>query len=281
VADSLVQKIKMDKMRELVGNLALTNYFLIDIPLTPKLRNHLQNSYGTELGDIDQFVRYNLGYLCFEASLPTSSFATAEVKDNFMGITQEFAHTRLYTDMDLSFYVDSNYKTLRFFEGWMDYVSGGNSKELNEPAAASDPRINIYRRFNYPNDYKCPTMKIFKFERDLNQQITYTVINAFPKGMTSIPISYGAADILKLTVTFNYDRYLTTKEKIESPSPSSLTAPEQPLQLDARALAGVQGRFQTLTDKLNNSGSLNDIELDELYRLTGILRTQTTGNAAK
>ena len=41
--------------------------------------------------------------LCSEASLPGTSLATAEVKDNFMGIPQEFAHTRLYTDIDFTY----------------------------------------------------------------------------------------------------------------------------------------------------------------------------------
>ena len=36
-----------------------------------------------------------MGILCFDASLPASAFATAEVKDNFMGVPQEFAHSRL------------------------------------------------------------------------------------------------------------------------------------------------------------------------------------------
>jgi hypothetical protein len=63
--------------------------------------------------------------LCADATLPTSSFATSEVKDNFQGINQQFAHTRLYIDSDFTFYVDYNYNMIKFFEGWMDYVSGG------------------------------------------------------------------------------------------------------------------------------------------------------------
>ena len=29
-------------------------------------------------------------------ALPATAYATAEVKDNFMGVPQEFAHTRIY-----------------------------------------------------------------------------------------------------------------------------------------------------------------------------------------
>jgi hypothetical protein len=69
-----------------------------------------------------------------------------------------------------------------------------------------------------PNQYKVDTMSITKFEKNAKgTKLQYDFINAFPKGMTSIPLSYGPAEILKVTVTFNYDRYvvdrsLTNKE---------------------------------------------------------------------
>ena len=60
----------------------------------------------------------------------------------------------------------------------------------------------------YPDDYKVQTMRIIKFERDYKQQLEYQFINAFPKLITAIPVSYGQADILKVSVSFNYDRYI-------------------------------------------------------------------------
>ena len=61
----------------------------------------------------------------------------------------------------------------------------------------------------YPDYYKVSEMSITKFERNISgEQLKYTFINAFPKGMTAIPVAYGAADLLKVTVSFNYDRYV-------------------------------------------------------------------------
>ena len=152
--------------------------------------------------DVRNFLSRTTGLLCSEASLPASSLATGEVRDNFMGIPQEFAHTRLYTDIDFTFYVDSNYLNLRIFEAWMDYIAGGSQSEINELSE------NYYRRMNYPDNYKVQTMFISKFERDFNSQIDYQFVNAFPKLVTAIPVSYGAADLLKVTVSFTYDRYI-------------------------------------------------------------------------
>ena len=51
-------------------------------------------------------------------------------------------------------------------------------------------------------------MFISKFEKSISSQIDYQFINAFPKTMTTIPVSYGDAELLKVNVTFNYDRYV-------------------------------------------------------------------------
>ena len=54
-------------------------------------------------------------FLCSDASLPGSNLATADVKGDFMGVPQEFAHTRLYADIDFTFYVDNDYNNLQNF----------------------------------------------------------------------------------------------------------------------------------------------------------------------
>jgi hypothetical protein len=181
---------------------------------TPALNNQYQvqiNVNGT--GDRNRLVKYinknygvnrrwildNVGVACYDATIPTSSFATAEVKDNFHGINQQFAHTRLYVDSDFSFYVDDDYRVLKFFEGWMDFISSGGS--------ASENSNNYYRRMQYPSEYKCDGITITKFDKNVNNSITHQFKNAFPKAIQSIPVQYGAADLLKVTVSFAYDRY--------------------------------------------------------------------------
>lgn len=232
----------MSRARELVGNLAQTNYYLVNIPIKDDLKKHFETSYP-DLGNIDVFVKQKLGYLCSEATLPTTSYATAEVKDNYIGITQEFAHTRLYTDMDLTFYVDADYSILRFFEGWMDYISGGNIRDL-EPAAGTELGRNIYRRFNFPNYYKVDNMSIMKFERDYDKVLEYTFVNVFPKGVTSIPVSYGAADLLKVTVSFNYDRYVVTRNTITKDNiPPDIAKQLEKLTPEEQLLVGIRQDF--------------------------------------
>jgi len=239
---SAALRLSMSDMKNKIGNLALTNTYYVQITLPPQLKSHFKNSYNKtdpEMAKIESFVNQRLGYLCSEATLPVSSYATAEVKDNFMGIPQEFAHTRLYTDIDLTFYVDSNYSVMRFFEGWMDYISGGNGSERkNKQGGIIDPQEPsiydpgpIYKRFVYPDFYKAQTMSITKFERDFQRELKYTFVNAFPKALTAVPVSYGSAEILKVSVTFNFDRYFVGRVAASAEKKSEPAASEEPAPL--------------------------------------------------
>ena len=205
---AVVQNMKMGLLNKTnIANLALTNQYQVSISgITGDLKNYLEGQYGVNR----EYLSGGIGIMCSEASLPTSSFATSEVKDNFQGINQQFAHTRIYIESDFTFYIDRDYNVLKFFEGWMDYIAGDNKvSNVNRT-----DEHKYYRRFNYPMNsdssvgYKAGVLSIAKFDRNHDSNITYEFVNAFPKGMTSIPVSYGGADILKVSVQFAYDRYL-------------------------------------------------------------------------
>ena len=201
MAETLVKPYNMSIANRLMGPLAQTNHFLVTISsLTPEVESYLQSF--TRASDMRRFLSERSGILCSDASLPTTSYATAEVKDNFMGIPQQFAHTRIYTDIDFSFYIDQDYTLLKIFEGWMEYISSGADTATNQQ------RVAFYRRMRYPDTYKCSNLYINKFEKNFKRTMRYQFVNAFPKSMSSVPVSYGPADILKVTVSFNYDRYI-------------------------------------------------------------------------
>ena len=191
----------------LFGNLSQTNYYQVNFSGFSSLKA-LGEHIKAFAGGVDlKFAESDMGLLCSEATLPGSSLATAEVKDNFMGISQEYAHTRLYTDIDFTFYIDKNFNTLKFFEGWIDFIASGSEMNTAEGLLTG----YYYRRMHYPDEYKCSTMSITKFEKDFEiggSRMHYLFINAFPKLVTAVPVSYGGADILRVSVSFNYDRYI-------------------------------------------------------------------------
>ena len=210
---SVFRNFDSSQVKNLYGDLSLTNLYEVNFSSLPQ---GLKGALSLEQLD-NSWISENVGLLCTDATLPTSSFATAETKSDFMGVTQEFAHTRIYTDIDLTFYVDAKYNTLQFFEIWMDYISGLTTNSLKDSR-------QFFRRMNYPDNYKCDTMSIIKFDKgvldwsnkaDVNYKyvLTYNFINLFPKSISSLPVNYGPAELMKVTVTFNYDRYNVTRSE--------------------------------------------------------------------
>jgi len=154
----------------------------------------------------DRFVSEDLGMYCNEAVLPGNSFATTEMNSDLPGVSQKFPYRKIYNDLQLTFYVDSSYNVIKFFESWMSYIASpyGYGKAINE-----DSGQNGSFRFNYPENYKC-NLYVAKFNKgsSLNNKIAYRFINAFPIDITSMPISYDSSDVLKCSVSFSYDRYV-------------------------------------------------------------------------
>ena len=122
----------------------------------------------------------------------------------------------------LTFLFDDDYIVIEFFDGWIDYTTGvgvEQSRDLYKSRYAN-------YRMTYPNDYRSE-MYITKFERDVSTpgnrtvannadplQLQYTLVGAYPESITSMPVSYGASDLLRCTVTINYMRYVRERKKV-------------------------------------------------------------------
>ena len=141
----------MDDAKVKFGSLSLNNQYQVHFAgLNGDVIQYLR--FTKRIDNAQDFISRETGILCSDASLPASAYATAEVKDNFIGVPQEFVHSRLYTDIDFTFYVDEDYTVLNIFEGWMDYISSGADGEV------ADFQKPFYRRMRYPDTYKCDTM---------------------------------------------------------------------------------------------------------------------------
>jgi len=85
----------------------------------------------------------------------------------------------------------------------MEFISGGSN---------ADPyRDGYHFRMQYPETYKCNTTKIIKFDRDYNREIEYNFFGLFPLSLNSTPVSYNGSDVLRISATFNYERYICGK----------------------------------------------------------------------
>lgn len=149
-------------------------------------------------------------FLCSETFIPGTSLAPFETFGDRQGMYESFSGPRRDMEVAFTFYVSSDYQTLRLFEEWVNYINpiyAPNKLTSGSPGGyeASIDRRNVMYRFRYPDSYR-RMISITKFERDYRDNIVYAFVNAFPTNIESIPLSYDAAQLLKVTINMRYDR---------------------------------------------------------------------------
>ena len=196
----IAQPRKISDIKPLFTNLAQTSHYqVIFSGLSPGLQKYLNNN-----GVDPFFIAESVGLLCSSASLPGSIHNTTQIEGNFTGVIERFATTRIFTEIQLDFLIDKEYKVLKFLEYWIQYISSGSGVSQANPG--------YYYRMRYPNDaktgYKCDQTQILKFDRDYQNQVQYQFIGMFPLSLSSLPVSYDESQILKASASFNYERYV-------------------------------------------------------------------------
>lgn len=209
VAPKTVAQLKTNILRP-----ALTSHYSVKFAVPTAASDFITDNSGVSL-DVDFFE-----VSCCEASLPGSSLATLDIMNDYTGINEKHAYRRLYDDRaDFTFYVNYNYVPIRFFESWMKYIIGERfSDGVDKRTFTSRP--------TWPDNYCTDQIQIIKYERDYAAQLKYTFVKAFPVSINSIPVSYDASNLLKVTVSFVYSRYYVNRfsdvpeqTTIEQPAP--------------------------------------------------------------
>ena len=179
-------------------NVAQTSNYLVQfgLPSFGGLRGFLQQK-----GIDYRFHNNEIGLLCSSAFLPGSAFAPEVVTGEYQGVVETIPHTRNFTRIKLEFYVDNEYKSLKFLEHWMEYISGANQ-------STSPLDDAYYFKFNYPEEYRSNQTKIVKFEKNYRQFLEYTFKGLFPLALDSTRVQYQESKVLKATCSFAYERYV-------------------------------------------------------------------------
>jgi hypothetical protein len=246
---------KISDFKPLFTNLAQSSHYQVYFGgLSKEL-----TSYLGKRGVDSRFIGESAGLLCSSASIPGSSLATADVAGNFMGVAEKFVHTRIFTQLDLEFYVDSEYKMIKFLEHWMEYATSGSG--------VSETEDGYFYRMRYPYEdknrknggYKCNQTKIVKFDRDYKNEIEYTFIGMFPINLSSTPVSYEGSQALKVSASFNFERYIPGKT-------SSKSVAQKTNNNKGESSQGSQEPNDRFLGPPKERGLNSQQTLDELYR---------------
>ncbi len=214
--------IKTSLIKSRILNVATPNNYLVRFTPPGEVINFMEARGLTDL------IREDIELRCLITTTPGTSFLTHSVSADYHGVVEEIPYRRAYeNEIGMTFIVDNNYDTVAFFEAWVDYMSGVGLRASREDYKA--PLVN-YRMSYYGGEfgYKCNKLYITKFEKDNSQfepikesrenkkSMTYTLINAYPKQINSMDLSYGPAEeFLRLAVTFGYSRYVRERTALK------------------------------------------------------------------
>jgi len=213
---------------DMLGALSVTSQFKVSLHLvkypngTDTLINHL-DKVGVLEKQAD-IVSYD--FFCSDASLPGASFDSSQEAGSRQGAIENFPTKRIYPPFEMTFYVDNEYKIIRVFEEWMNFINplysyDGRVEPTNDGQGRFKNRPDFFR-MRYPDEYK-RIISITKFERnfrkngtgELNKMttLTYRMIDAYPDQLNAIPVMYEGSIITKTTIRFLYTRYVTEYNK--------------------------------------------------------------------
>lgn len=148
---------------------------------------------------------------CDNIQWPGVSFATLDTPPRAgYGATEVIPYAPIFEDITMTFIVDKNSETHRFFYNWMNTVI--NMKSIGQSllqkgayevgykdAYSTDININVY------DDQGV---------EDKNKVMMATLYRAFPRTMPSFDLSWANNDeIMKLNVQFTYTDYFITYPK--------------------------------------------------------------------
>ena len=214
---------------DVLGNVSLSSQFKVALHLGNgsasggDLLSWMQKSGVT----IDAAMNAYYDFFCAEAIIPGATFDVAEEMGSRQGLIERIPTRRIFAPVQLTFYVDNDYKIMRIFEEWMNYInplqSAGGEVAATAIRFGNQKGRNQFFRMRYPDSYK-KIISIVKFERNFRQNpseggdnlqsvptITYRLIDAFPTNISAIPLSYEGSTITKVSVEFSYSRYVYEK----------------------------------------------------------------------
>lgn len=212
----------------------MSNGYDVEFELPTSLASAIKSEVNidfTRTSDTDKSKLIQM--LCDEAQLPNVQSATGQTTGRHMGEGQvNYAHTKMYSDLGLSWMLDANLTPLKFFNSWYSYIYSGNTatpdqtdkpilktgRRLSEIKQESAKNLNRAVRLNYPDLYM-GTMKITKTERSVNAPngragIMYILEDCFPYSIDAVPLAYGTSQITRVSVNFYYAKHTVVYNEI-------------------------------------------------------------------
>lgn len=179
----------MAKLNEFISQvktvgLSRTNRFSVMMNPPPAIQySNVPNAYTQQFGDLRKILLF-----CDQVQLPGLNYST--IQNRTFGEFREVPYEKLFGDLNLQFYVDTDLYVKSFFDAWM--------------ASIQDP---IKRTFSYYNSY-ITDMTINVEDLEDEKRYAVTLYECYPKTIAPIQMDYANKDVMKLQVTMQYKYWI-------------------------------------------------------------------------
>ena len=176
--------------------LAKNNLFLTRISL-PNSMSYIEEQISTR----------ELTFLCKSASIPGLNIDFTEYQPHGFGTHEKRPTDLKYGDLSLTFMVDSQLGTMKFFKKWMQGIINYNSYD---GYLQTDRQGKIPYHFGYKEDYAATIEVLVYSGNDADKAYHYKFGNAFPVVIGNIDQAWeNQADIMTLPIGFAFDKFKT------------------------------------------------------------------------
>ena len=201
--------------------MAKSTGFAVKFTMPTPLKDHL----GTCGIDVDTQPLFEM--FCDEAALPPSQAQTGQLNGRYQGEGSiSYAHTKMYTDLSLSWMADANMEPYKFVQAWWQFIFGEYDATGNLYDAdgyydgENDKDYNRPTRLRFPNEYTTK-IEIIKAERGPTSEVgrvsqSHIIQEAYPYSVDSVPLSFGMDSLVKVTANFHYTKHYVKYSDLKS-----------------------------------------------------------------
>ena len=205
------------------GGMAKSTGFAIRFVLPDALKKHL-GTCGIAVAP-EAMPLYQ--EFCDEANLPPSQAQTGQLNGRYQGEGSiSYPHTKMYTDMSLSWMADANMEPYKFVQAWWQFIFGeydGDGNLYDADGYYDNPNnklTNRPTRLRFPEEYNTKIV-IAKAEKGPDSEIgrvsmAHIIQDAYPYSVDSVPLSFGMEQLVKVTANFHYSKHYVKYNDLRS-----------------------------------------------------------------
>ena len=116
------------------------------------------------------------------------------------GAPREIGYSTLYTPVSITFLLSEDLRERAIFTNWQDTIVGDHRTANYADGKSFNAR--------YYSSYTGSTIEIVKYDQTGKEQLKTKLVEAYPRTINEMSMSYGSDEVMRLNVSFQY-RYFT------------------------------------------------------------------------